>query len=114
MTDELDMINIKKAIYEGSQRLNDASKMIFKLAKDKAETEKEYRVALAKKLVELREEGVAVGLIGDLARGDKELSDLKYNRDVASETFTAGRDALKAIQSELSALQSILRTQEEI
>ena len=108
----LDLIEVKKEILEGNKRLDNASKEIFKLAKEAAETERDYRIALAKELIRLRDEGMAVGLINDVARGN--LADLKFERDLAEETYKAGRDSLRAIQSQLSALQSILRSQEEI
>ena len=108
----LDLIEIKEEIFKGSKRLDDASKEIFKLAKVAAETERDYRIALAKELMRLRDEGMAVGLINDVARGN--MADLKFIRDLAEETYKAGRDSLRAIQSQLSALQSILRSQEEI
>ena len=45
--------------------------------------EKLYRVELAKRIVELIAEGKPATVAKDLARGDKRVSDLGYNRDVA-------------------------------
>ena len=108
----LDMVDVKKEIFEGSKRLDDASREIFKLAKKSAEAERDYRVALAKELIELKSSGMAVGMLQDVARGN--VAELKFERDLAEEMYKAGRDSLRAIQSQLSALQSILRTQEEV
>lgn len=108
----LDLVSVKQEIFKGSKRLDDATKEIFRLAKTAAETERDYRVALAKEMMRLRDEKVPVTIINDVARGN--LSELKFKRDLAKETYTAARDSLKGIQSQLSALQSILRSQEEI
>lgn len=108
----MDLHNIAQELYEGSKRLEEASKEIFKLAKAAAEKERDYRKALAAEKIRLRDEGMAVGMIDDVARGN--LADLRYVRDVAKETYIAARDAMKAIQAQLSALQSILRNQEEV
>ena len=108
----LDMIDVKQEILKGSRRLEEASKEIFILAKKAAEKERDYRVALARELVNLKTEGMAIGMLQDVARGN--LADEKFERDLAEEKYKAGRDSLRAIQSQLSALQSILRSQEEI
>jgi hypothetical protein len=47
-----------------------------------AESEREYRKALADKMVELIAGGTAATAAGDLARGDKRVADLRYKRDV--------------------------------
>ena len=108
----IDMVDVKQEIWKGSKRLDDASREIFNLAKRKAETEQAYRVALAKEMIKLKDKGMAITMIQDVARGN--VSELKYHSDIADVTYQAGRDSLKALQTQLSALQSILRSQEEI
>lgn len=110
--DRTDVVNIKQEMYAASVRLSKASEQLFKLAEQAAKTERDYRIALAGELLRLRTEGLQMALINDVARGN--LADLKYERDLAEELYKAGRDSAKAIQVQLSALQSILRTQEEV
>lgn len=109
---QLDLIDIKREIFKSSQRLSRASQEIFSIAKEKAETERKYRRELAKEKIRLREQNMPVSMINDVARGN--LSDLLFERDLAETKYVAARDSMKAIQSQLSALQSILRSQEEI
>lgn len=78
-----------------------------------AATERDYRIALAKEKIQLRDEGMAIGLIEDVARGGN-LADLRYQRDIAKETYAAARDSMKAIQVQINALQSILKLQSEV
>jgi len=108
----MELKDITKELYLSSQRLEESSKEIFRLAKKMAETERDYRVELAKEKIKLRDEGMAVGMINDVSRGN--LADLRYKRDVAKETYTAARDSMKAIQAQINALQSILRIQQDI
>lgn len=108
----MDLIDINKELYEGTKRLEKSSQEIFRLAKAHAEAERDYRIALGKEKIKLRDEGMAVGLIEDVSRGN--LSDLRYKRDLAKETYIAGRDSMKAIIAQLNALQSILRHQKEV
>lgn len=108
----MDLIDINKELYEGTKRLEKSSQEIFRLAKAHAEAERDYRIALGKEKVKLRDEGMPVSLIEDVSRGN--LSDLRYKRDLAKETYVAGRDSMKAIIAQLNALQSILRHQKEV
>lgn len=48
-----------------------------------ARAEAAYRMELAKKELVLREEGFPATLIGDLARGDERVANLKLERDLA-------------------------------
>lgn len=108
----MELANITQELYQGSKRLEEGSKEIFKLAEKMAATERDYRIALAKEKIQLRDEGMAIGLIEDVARGN--LADLRYQRDIAKETYVAARDSMKAIQVQINALQSILKLQSEV
>ena len=108
----MELRDITRELYHGSKRLEESSKEIFNLAKAMVEKERDYRKALAVEKIRLRDEGMAVSMIDDVARGN--LTDLRFERDLARETYIAAKEAMKAIQAQLSALQSILRNQEEI
>jgi|SRR5690625_237584 len=99
-------------MYECSQRLNRASRALYKLAEEKAEAERVYRMELSKEIFRLRAEGSSVTLIPDTARGN--VSDLKFDRDLADGKYRSALESLDALKSQLSALQSILRYQEEV
>jgi hypothetical protein len=58
-----------------------------------AEAERAYRVALAKRITELRAEGAAATLAADLARGDTDVADLRYRRDVAEGVVEAAKQS---------------------
>lgn len=108
----MELKNITQELYHGSKRLEESSKEIFKLAKAMAEKERDYRKALAAEKIRLRDEGMPVGMIDDVARGN--LADLRFERDLARETYIAAKEAMKAIQAQINALQSILRIQQEV
>lgn len=110
--DRLDLIKVNNELYMASKRLDAGSKKLFKLAEEFAKAEERYRYALAIEIDRLKQDGQSVTLIPDLARGNT--SKLKLDRDLAEFTYTSARDSLKAIAVQISALQSILRTQESI
>ena len=108
----MDIKNVTQELYESSKRLEKGSQEIFILAKEMAETERDYRKALTHEIMKLKNEGMSISLINELARGNT--SDLKFNRDLAEAKYTAARDSLKAIAVQINALQSILRIQNEV
>jgi hypothetical protein len=108
----MELTDITAEIYEVSQRLGQASKSLYKLGKDKAETERVYRTRLAQEILILRSDGMPVAMIADVARGN--IGDIMFERDAADAKFRAALESLGALQSQLSALQSILRIQQDI
>lgn len=100
-----EIINISKRIEKGVDRLH-AYGVAY------AESEREYRKALAIEIVKLKDQGVKVTLIGDIARGNT--AELKFKRDLAEQEYKVARDMLNALQAELSGLQTVFRKFEEI
>lgn len=108
----MDMIQINEELHNASQRLENGSKVLFSYARDFAIAEEKYRKALGKEIDRLKQEGQSVTLIPDIARGN--LSELKKERDLAEYTYTSARDSLNAIKSQISALQTITKYQEDM
>lgn len=108
----MDTITISKEILETAKRLQKASSKIFELGKDKAETERNYRVALMHEMLILKSEGMSIGMINDVARG--RVSELLFKRDLAEIMYKSGQESMHALQSTLSALQSLLKVYQEI
>ena len=54
-----------------------------KYNKEYAENEYKYRTALSKRLTQLRAEGQAVTHLADIARGEEEIAQLRYKRDIS-------------------------------
>ena len=110
----MEVQKIASLIITASQRIDQGTKEIYKMAKNKAETEQQYRIALAKQKLILKSEGMAISLIEDVARGTEDIAALKFQRDYAEDMYKAAIESLRALRSELSGLQSLLRNQEEI
>lgn len=108
----MELTTITTEIFEAQARLKSAGKQLFELAREKAETEREYRKALAHSILRLKTDGERATLIPDIARG--EVADKKFDRDLADARYTAGREAVNAIETQISALQTIVRYHENI
>lgn len=108
----MDIISLNKEIYDVQKRLQSSGGELYKLGKKAADTERSYRIALSKEIITLKSQGMPATLISDIARGNT--ADLKFERDVAENQFKAARDAISALQSSLSALQTINKHQSDI
>lgn len=108
----IDMHDVAAEIRRVSKRLDNAPKAIFDAAKEFAEAERVYRKELSIEIVKLKAEGSPVSIINDVARGN--VADLKYKRDLAEGLYKSSIESAKALQSELSGLQSILRVQDTV
>lgn len=107
----MEPMRITEQIMETARRLQNASSEIFHLGKEKAQSEKEYRLALMREIMKLRADGMPATLINDVARGN--VADLLFARDAAEVKFKSAQESMAALKSTLSALQSVLRIQEE-
>ena len=108
----MELAQVSKMILDISERIDSATRVIYKLAKERSETEYEYRKALGQEIARLKAEGTPVSIIGDIARGNT--AELKLKRDMADSMYTSARDSMKALMSELSGLQSIHKMQSDI
>lgn len=108
----MELIDLSKEIMETAKRLQRASSKIFELGKDKAQTERDYRVALMHEMLILKSEGMSIGMINDVARG--RVSELLFKRDLAEIMYKSGQESMHALQSTLSALQSLLKVYQDV
>lgn len=80
-------------VRSASQAMKAAEDFTRKAYEEHAAAERAYRVALARKIVELHGEGAAWTVCQDLARGDRSVADLRYLRDVAEGVREAAQSA---------------------
>jgi hypothetical protein len=64
--------------------------------------------------LKLRQEGMAATLIDDLAKGEEQIANLRFKRDVAKETYNTGRDSMNNTRVEASLLQTISKYQSDL
>lgn len=73
-----------------------------------AESEHSYRKAFAKKIVELRADGVPATICLELAKGDQQVAQLKYDRDLAKGIIDVTRERLRQLDGERASLRQLL------
>lgn len=97
MWDEIQKYNdlLEKAVTEMKSR-----------SKKLAEAEYYYRMALSKRLTELRAEGQAVTHLADIARGEKNIAKLRFNRDVAKGLYDSSQEAINVYKIKIRVLEN--------
>jgi hypothetical protein len=89
--------------------LDELEASIDKLAvtgKKAAETEREYKIALSQKALELRDKGMAVTLIDKAVYGIREIADKRYERDVADVIYNANQENINAVKLRIRILDN--------
>ncbi len=78
------------------------------LAMDRADKYKKYRVALARKIVELRDAGNSVTLIRDIVRGDETIAQLKFEYELSLVVERACLESIKDLRVAIDTRRSQL------
>ncbi len=94
-----------------NQALTQKNEDLIDLAEGMAKSKRDYAVAFARKILELKGEGKAATLIPDLARGDKGIAELRMTKDVDKAVYDACRQSVKDIHIALETYRSILTWQ---
>ena len=66
----------------------------------------DYRIALAKELVKLKDEGFAISLAGDIARGKNEIARLKFNEISKEAIYKANLESINAIKLQIKIMEA--------
>lgn len=88
-----DFDEARDACRRAAQAQEHAEEELRESAKQLALAEEAYRVALAKRITELRAEGNAATLCADLARGDVAVARLRLKRDILAGVYEAMQQA---------------------
>lgn len=76
--------------------------------KMKAQTEYEYKLALSKRLLELRAAGEAVTHLADIARGMPDIAELRLKRDIASSLYESAQEAINVQKLKIRIIENQL------
>jgi len=99
----MDLIN---ELLEKTKILSTGISELKKRGKRKAETEADYRIALASILLELRTAGHPVTIIGDIARGNREIAHLKLQRDIAETEYDVAQEFINVTKLQIKIIES--------
>ena len=100
MTDLIEEIRLK------SNQLDKAVERLPGTGKYFAQSEQNYRIALARRILEERAKGTPVTIISDICRGDREIAKLRFERDCAEVMYKSALEAINTIKLEIRILDA--------
>ena len=101
----MDLVNELNSL---SNKLSLSIKSLIKTGKDYAKAYTDYRIALAKELVRLKDDGMAVTLAGDIARGKPEIAKLKFKEISSEAIYKANQEAINSTKLQIKIIQEQL------
>ena len=109
-----DLVSIVQELRDINKRLSNCYKEMWSKSREYSENERNYKIALQKRIMELKAEGMSVTLIPDLARGTEIVADLKFKRDVSERKYETAKESVRSLRTIASVYQSILKVQDEV
>ena len=100
MNELMGEINLKR------QQMHEALRQIKIRGRERAQTEKDYRVALRAEYLKERDNGTPVTIISDICRGSPSIAALKFERDVADSLYFSACEAVNVYKRELTILEN--------
>lgn len=89
-----------------SNKLSLSIKSLIKTGKDYAKAYTDYRIALAKELIRLKDDGMAVTIAYDVARGKPEIAKLKFNEIANEAAYKANLEAINSTKLQIKIIQN--------
>ena len=89
-----------------SNKLSLSIKSLIQTGKDYAKAYTDYRIALAKELVRLKDDGMAVTIAYDVARGKPEIAKLKFNEIANEAVYKANLESINAVKLKIKIIQN--------
>ena len=88
------------------KKLDVSVKSLRDTGSDYAKAYTDYRVALAKELVRLKDDGMAVTIAYDVARGKPEIAKLKFNEIATEAIYKANQEAINSTKLQIKIIQN--------
>lgn len=89
-----------------SALLDAAVKQLSVRGRAYAQAERDYKVALAQRILAEREKGTPVTIISDICKGDTEIARLRFERDCAEVVYKSALEAIQSIKLQIRVLDA--------
>ena len=99
---------IMTGMAEKNRQLSMKNTELGELSEKKAAAERDYNIAFAKEIMNLKLEDEKVTLIQNLAKGDKTVAELKCKADIADGVYRACTEKIRDIRTSIDTYRSIL------
>ena len=99
---------IMQGLASKNRMLTQKNEEYLELAEKRAQAERDYKIAFAHKLLDLKSHGESVTMSKDIASGDKIVAKLKFEADVALAVERACLEKIKDLRSQVDTYRSLL------
>lgn len=86
------------------KKLDMSVRALRKTGTEYAEAERDYKIALRKESLKLRDEGMAVGMIDKVIYGTPSVADARFKRDIAEAIYKANMESINALKVQIKVL----------
>ena len=93
-------------INEKTKELSYAIKMMERYAREIAQNEKDYKIALRQEALKLRSSNMAVTLIDKVVYGVPEVADKRFKRDVAVAMYETAKENINVLKTNIRILET--------
>lgn len=101
-------MDLYNEIQEKCRLLDNSIKMLRKTGSEYAKAYTDYRMALAKELLILKNDGYAITLAGDIARGKTEIAKLKFEEISKEAIYKANIESINVLKLQIKILENQL------
>jgi hypothetical protein len=95
-------------IQKKNRELSSKNDELSTLAENMANAERDYNVALSRKLLTLKADGMSITLCDKIAKGDKIIADLYFQYRVAEAIYDAGKKKIQSLAINIDSYRSLL------
>ena len=99
-------MDLYEELHRKMKQLDNAIKMLRTTGRDYAKAYTDYRVALAKELLVLKNDGYAITLAGDIARGKPEIAHLKFEEISKEAIYKANMESINVLKLQIKVLEN--------
>lgn len=93
-------------LQEKTKLLDKAVYSIVEKGRAYAQAEHDYKVALSKRILAHRADGMPVSIISDICRGEPEIADLRLKKDIAEVQYKATSEAIQNYKLQIRILDA--------
>ena len=101
-------MDLYSELQQKTQQLELSVKELRKSGTAYAEAEKNYKILLRSECLQLRDDGMAIGLIDKTCYGIPKVAEARFKRDVAEAVYKANLEAINSIKLQLRLIEGQL------
>ena len=102
------MNDLYEELTSKTKQLETSVRMLRKSGSDFAQKEHDYKIKVATRAFQMKDEGMPATLINLVIYGDKEVAQLRLDRDIAEVIYNANQESINSLKLQLRLIESQL------